>query len=278
MKFVNPSRAKAQTGVSYLGGINSSAKLIKNQKVSDNYTYILYLAPAKTSGYQVCTSSTPECRRGCLSTSGRVKIEVCSNKSVIRKARIIKTKLFFENQEFFMRWMVKEMEYKQAKAKLDGYFFSARLNGTSDIRWENFKLDGKTIFEIFPDVLFYDYTKHIDRIGNVPANYHLTFSFNGKNTLASKKILSEGGNVAVIFNIKKGADLPATWNGYEVVDGDLTDFRPYDPKGTVVGLRWKNIANKADNDAVRNSCFVVQPEETGLVNKEGKKILIGDKV
>ena len=262
MNFVNRSQAKSQAGVSYLGSINSSSKLIKNKKVSNNYTYILYLAPAKQSGYNVCSHSTPECRLGCLSSSGRVKMEVSANKSVIRKARIIKTKLFHEEQEFFMRWMIAEMESYKLKAKKDGYAFSARLNGTSDIEWENIRIDGKTIFEIFPDVQFYDYAKNANRIlQQMPHNYHLTFSFNGKNEMISKKILGLGRNVAVIFNIKKGKALPTTWNGFKVIDGDLTDYRPNDGNGVVVGLRWKTIANKADNDQIRNSLFVVQPEK-----------------
>lgn len=260
MNFINCSKAKKQAGISYIGSINSSAKLIKNQKVSDNYTYIVYLAPANESGYNVCPHSTPECRLGCLSTSGRVKMEVSANKSIIRNARIIKTKLFYENNDFFMAWMIAEMKSYQLKAKRDNYYFSARLNGTSDIEWENIMYEGKNIFQHFPEVKFYDYTKNAGRMmQEIAPNYHLTFSFTGKNEEISKKLLAGGKNVAVIYNVKKGQPLPATWNGFEVVDGDLTDYRPNDGNGVVVGLRWKNIANKADNDTIRNSLFVVQP-------------------
>ena len=131
MKFINRSQAKKQTGCSYVGSINSSAKLIKNKKVSNNYTYIIYLAPSDESGHDVCPFSTEECERGCLRQSGRVKIEIHSGNDTIQKARIKKTKLFFENREFFLRWVVAEMESFQAKADRDGYDFSARLNGTS---------------------------------------------------------------------------------------------------------------------------------------------------
>ena len=261
MKFINRAKAKLAAGFSYVGSINSSAKLIKNKKVSNNYTYIVYLAPANESGYNVCAYSTPECRSGCLSRSGRVKMELAANKSVIQTARIKKTRLLFENQEFFMRWMIAEMISYAAKAKRDGYAFSARLNGTSDIQWEHIKLDGKNIFQHFPETVFYDYTKNASRmLTKLAPNYHLTFSFNGKNEMISKKILETGGNVAVVFNIKKGKALPETWNGFPVVDGDLTDYRPNDGSGVVVGLRWKNIADNATNDAARNSIFVVQPE------------------
>jgi hypothetical protein len=272
MKFINRSQAKKQTGLSYLGSINSSAKLIKNKKVSNNYTYILYLAPASASGYNVCPHSTPECRIGCLSTSGRVKVETYSNKSVIQNARVKKTKMFFEDQDFFMNWMVAEMIAYKAKAKRDGYYFSARLNGTSDIEWENITLNGQTIFEIFPDVQFYDYTKNPARIlAQMPDNYHLTLSYTGKNEYVCKKTLERGRNVAIIYNVKKGQPLPTQWNGYPVIDGDLTDYRPYDGEGVVVGLRWKDIANKENNNKIKQSHFVVQvvkvPESYKVMSK-----------
>ena len=70
MKFTTIQQAKIQTGLSYLGNINISAKMIKNKKINHEYTYLIYLSPAKTSGYNVCTHSTNECRLGCLATSG----------------------------------------------------------------------------------------------------------------------------------------------------------------------------------------------------------------
>ena len=76
MEFVNFSQAKKQTKISYLSKINVSAKLQKNAKNSRQYTAILYLAPAKLSGYNVCRFSTPECRMGCLNTSGRCGMEL----------------------------------------------------------------------------------------------------------------------------------------------------------------------------------------------------------
>lgn len=260
MTFTNQSQAKKQAGVSYLGSINSSAKIVKNRKVN-NYTYVMYLAPANTSGYNVCKNSTPECRMGCLNTSGRVKIEEWGGLNTIKKARITRTRLFFEDQDFFMNWLVAEMKSAQAKAKRDGFYFSARLNGTSDIEWEHTYLDGKTIFEIFPEVQFYDYAKNPARMvanAKLPANYHLTFSYTGKNKTVALKILESGKNVAVIFNTKNVEDFPTTWNGYPVINGDLTDYRPLDGNGVVVALKWKDIANRENNEKIKNSCFVEQ--------------------
>ena len=76
MNFTTISKAKKETGLSYLGKINISAKLAKNGKVNHQYTYGIYLAPANTSGYNVCSHSTPECRLGCLATSGRAGMEI----------------------------------------------------------------------------------------------------------------------------------------------------------------------------------------------------------
>lgn len=258
MKFTTIADAKRQTGLSYLGSINSSAKIIKNKKVSNNYTYIIYLAPASQSGYNVCPNSTPECRMGCLNTSGRAGIDIASKRDIIKNARIKKTKLFFEHQEFFMQWAMAEMRMFQAKAKRDGYEFSARLNGTSDIDWSKIEVEGKTILKHFPSVQFYDYTKDGHRFGRIPANYQLTYSYTGNNLATTLDLLTLGFNVAVVFDTKKGKALPATFNGYPVIDGDLTDYRPNDGDGVVVGLRFKKIANKVAQAFVLNSQFVVK--------------------
>ena len=266
MIFTTISQAKKQTGLSYLGAINSSAKILKNKKVSNNYTYILYLAPANTSGYNVCSHSTPECRKGCLNTSGRVKMENDGQKR-ITNCRVKKTKLFHEHRNFFLNWMVAEIAMYKKKAFKDGYDFSIRLNGTSDIDWQKVKfMNDCNIFEIFPDTVFYDYTKNYNKFANKPTNHHLTYSYTGKNWSACDFLLGDGHNVAVVFDIKKGKDLPKTFRGYPVIDSDTTDFRPNDPDGVICGLRFKRIANKEIEKEVLNSCFVVK--ETDCILKD----------
>jgi hypothetical protein len=56
--------------------------------------------------------------------------------------------------------------------------------------------------------------------------------------------MERGENVAVVFSSKKGEDLPVTWQGREVIDGDLHDLRFLDGKNKVVGLRAKGKARK----------------------------------
>ena len=74
-----------------------------------------------------------------------------------------------------------------------------------------------------------------------PENYHLTFSYPGNEAIAAqiRGILDWKGNVAVVFNTKRGTPLPKRWGTYRVIDGDVSDFRPNDPEGVIVGLRFK---------------------------------------
>jgi hypothetical protein len=265
MEFSTIRNAMKQTGLSYLGGVNISAKMIKNEKVSGNFTYSMYLASANESGYNVCPNSTPECRLGCLNTSGRASMDLLCGLNIIKNSRINKTKMFHEHNEFFMKWLFADIKAKQPKAIKKGLAFSVRLNGTSDIDWQNAKLNGKNVFEQFPDVQFYDYTKNPAKFALKPENYQLTFSYSGRNTETCKKLLSKGFNVAVVFNVQKETELPKTFLGYQVVNGDLTDFRPNDGSGVIIGLKWKKIANKANNDAIKTSVFVIQKENIDCV-------------
>tara|TARA_Y100000389_G_C17134671_1_gene351937 strand:- start:104 stop:496 length:393 start_codon:yes stop_codon:yes gene_type:complete len=120
-----------------------------------------------------------------------------------------------------------------------------RLNGTTDIRWELIKIEGKNIFELFPNVQFYDYTKISNRkVADYP-NYHLTWSYSNANPEYAKlldKIIEGGMNVAVVFRSEYKKSL---WCTYPVVDGDKDDLRFLDPKGRhIVALYAKGRAKK----------------------------------
>ena len=262
MEFTTIAKAVKETGLSYLGGVATSAKIAHSKKYSHQYTYLIYLAPANTSGYNVCSHSTPECRMGCLATSGHAGMELTAGKTTrIKDSRIKKTRMFYEQPEYFMAWMIAEIKKYRAKAEKDGYFFSVRLNGTSDIDWQNVKISGQTIFEMFPDVHFYDYTKNASKFINKAPNYHLTYSYTGRNWHLCEALLKKGHNIAVVFNVKNEKLLPAMYKGYKVINGDLTDYRIDDAKGIIVGLKWKRIGNKEAERNVLNSCFVIQPDD-----------------
>ena len=197
-------------------------------------TGILYLAPGNISGYEVCPKRTAGCTVACLYTAGHGRF------SNVQQARIRKTKMFFENREEFLTILRKDIASLKKKAAKLGMSPAVRLNGTSDIEWTRFK-----IMEEFPDVQFYDYTKVVNRLSkDLPANYHLTFSRAEANDEDAKLALKKGFNVAFVFSTKKTEQLPQTWDGYPVEDGDATDVRFKDASGSIIGLRAKGDAKK----------------------------------
>jgi hypothetical protein len=114
------------------------------------------------------------------------------------------------------------------------------INGTSDIPFENLSIFGKTLFEHFPKVQFYDYGKSAKRVlENKIKNYHLTFSLSESNIKIAKVVAAAGKNVAVVFHKK-----PKTFWGKKVLDGDISDLRFLDKKGVIVGLSAKGRAKK----------------------------------
>lgn len=252
----NYNKTLKQLGITYLGTFKAvNFKINKSLKESKVLTYALSLAPANESGYNVCPFATTECKAVCLASSGNGGMY-----TNVQKSRIKKTKLFFENRNLFFELLIHELTLGVKKANVMGLKFAVRLNVLSDINWNVYKHNGKTIFEHFPNVQFYDYTKIPKKFDNIPSNYHLTFSYTGYNVQTCENLLERGFNIAVVFNIKNASQLPAEFLGYPVINGDLTDYRPNDKKGTVVGLKFKKLTGKGKNNEKlvnENSKFVV---------------------
>lgn len=239
MVFTMRSKAVKATKLAYLGAVGSSSKIIKNQKKNVD-TYILYLAPANKSGYNVCPMATKDCINACLDESGHNRID--NKEHRIDKARIKKTKMFFEDRVFFMAWLVAEITAHKAIAEKKGHLFSVRINGTSDLSLELFKHNDKTLFELFPDTQFYDYTKVLNRLklAEKYKNYDLTFSYSGYNWLECESALLQGVRIAVVFEKR----LPKTYMGIKVVNADETDLRYMEDKDVICGLQHKKTRKK----------------------------------
>jgi len=122
-------------------------------------SFILHLAPADLSGREVCPKRTAGCTQACLNTAGRGGMfRKGENTNVIQQARIRKTKMYFEQREEFLDALRKDIKLGIKQAARLGLTPVFRLNGTSDLAWE------KTgIFDEFPSVQFYDYTKVLGR-------------------------------------------------------------------------------------------------------------------
>jgi hypothetical protein len=220
-------------------------KTLKGQSVG-YLTYILHLAPANLSGYNTCPKATAGCTAACLNTAGRGGMfKKGETTNVIQQARIRKTKMFYENRAQFMSLLLKDIELAIKQSKKLGLTPVFRLNGTSDISWEKYEiLDGRNIFQMFPDIQFYDYTKILGRKVKNISNYSLTFSAADGNDLDVIRAINEGYNIATVFGIKKTQPMPETYNGLPVFNGDESDLRFLDPKEVVVGLYAKGKAKK----------------------------------
>jgi len=216
-----------------------NAKTTKGESMG-YLTGILYLAPHNLSGRNVCSHASIACTKECLFFAG---MGIFANVQAARKA---KTLLFFRDSKEFIELLEKDILALIKKAKKLNLIPCVRLNGTSDLPFESLGgVKRVNLFNRFPNVQFYDYTKNHTRFERVlPSNYQLTFSRSECNGDTVTKLLEKGENVAVVFAIKKGNDLPTTWQGREVIDGDLHDLRFLDGKNKVVGLRAKGFAKK----------------------------------
>lgn len=205
-------------------------------------SFILHLAPATLSGKETCPKRTAGCTAACLNTAGRGGMfKKGENTNMIQKARIRKTELFFNDRDTFMEQLEQDINKAIKFAAKQGLKPVFRLNGTSDLSWEKYTCKGsdRNLFEMFPNVQFYDYTKVLGRKVAQYPNYHLTFSKADGNDADVTKAIAQGMNVAAVFD-----KLPDTYMGLPVVDADEDDLRFLDPKGAVLGLKAKGRAKK----------------------------------
>jgi hypothetical protein len=222
-------------------GFDTNSKTVKGQTLGF-YTGILYLAPSDISGFQVCPmAKLAQCENACLYSAGRGAF------TSIQNARIAKTQYFFNDRQNFMLNLVLDIQKGIKQAKKQDLTLLIRLNGTSDIKWENlyFEYDEKqtNIFDLFPEVQFYDYTKIPNRI-NLPKNYDLTYSYSGVVTFQKyvKKAIDNKMRIATVF--RKVEDIPTEFLGLPVVSGDNSDIRHLDKPNSIVALYAKGKAKK----------------------------------
>lgn len=225
-------------------GIDTNAKTIKGEKYGIK-TAILYLMPAKQSGVQLCPmAAIAGCEKACLFTAGRGAM------SNVMLSRLRKTLYFNQYRDLFMNQLHNELIRERVKAKRKGYKLIVRLNGTSDIRWENIAVSGyANIMQALPDIQYYDYSKLANR-RNIPSNYDITFSYSGVADYAPyvAKAVANGERIAVVFRnraiVERMLANGETFLGLPVIDGDNSDIRHIEPKGVIVALYAKGKARK----------------------------------
>jgi len=256
-----------------------NAKTIKGEKKGIT-TYIMYLAPftQNSKGINLCSHASQGCANACLFGSGAARF------TGVQLGKMNKTEYFLADRKNFLLQLVSEIETIVRKhdavvgdeqigrtGEVIRYKkFAIRLNGTSDIVFEKFKIkDNKNIFELFPNVQFYDYTKNhlrFERVANL-GNYHLTFSRSETNQLQSRIMLTKGYSVAMVFE----KELPTNYLGFTVINGDETDLRFLDEPNVIVGLKYKNLTGKGGrekNQLALSGDFVIKYDSTKNVHIE----------
>jgi len=237
---------------------------VANQKLqkSTTPTFGLSLSPAATSGdWNTCRWSTAGCRSVCLATAGNGRFDT------VTRGRLWKTRLLADHPTLFVSRLAHEIGLLTAKHGKINF----RFNVLSDLRWELIAPDLLAL----PGVTAYDYTKAPpSRRGRVAGLIDLmSGSATSKNyyrTLTNYRLVGSAtensndddiglaveqfGSAAVVFDTKIGRPLPATYLGFKVIDGDLSDDRTVaEEDGCIVGLRAKGDARGVANGFVRPS-------------------------
>ena len=223
----------------------TNAKTAKNSLK----TFILYLIPhtQNSKGQNLCPGASAGCIFGCLVTAGRGAF------SNVHQARLRKTEYFIKDKKAFVLDLSFQILKEYNKAKKGGYKIAFRLNGTSDLDFVYMlnKYANLDISSLSDFATFYDYTKLATkalRYKDHP-NYTVTFSRSETNHKETIELLNQGVNVAVVFN----GDLPKTFAGAPVVDGDKSDLVMIYNKGVCLGLKAKGKAKKDTSGFVINT-------------------------
>jgi hypothetical protein len=220
---------------------NLLAKGSTNSKTAKNNleTFIMYLAPFTLSGINVCQKATIGCIKACLFLAG---MGVYSN---VIAARINKTLFYKEDRTQFCTQLYNELLKLSNKATKQGTKIAIRLNGTSDLDFIGIIKNRLNVNILdLPGLIFYDYTKILGKAlkyKNVQ-NYVVTFSRSEDNWNDCINALTNGINVAVVFDNKQS--LPNTFLGFNVIDGDKSDDLMISNKGIILGLKAKGKAKK----------------------------------
>lgn len=222
---------------------NGNTKIRKSAEQSGFRIASLSLWP----DLKICPGSkAANCMDLCLKSEGRGKMQSVMN------SRMSKTQLWHEDRETFLSMLFEEVFVWVRRCKKSGHQAAIRLNTISDIAWEDYG-----IFQEFPELFGYDYTKRVNRLGNTPDNYKLIFSYSAEAAYQGsvKKALATDHPISVVFR----GGLPGQYLGRPVIDGDKSDIINVNAGPVVIGLRAKGTSGA--RSLVSNSNFIVDNPE-----------------
>jgi hypothetical protein len=232
--------------------LGSSVKVKKGEALGI-LSSVIYLSPATEGtpqGRTLCPHATEACALACLGKeAGRMIMRP------MERARRWKAALYLGDRASFRALILAEARGFAARAAREGLVPAIRIDGSSDTG------EGERMREALRalGVQGWDYTKSLRRAarlarrGDDGTGYSLTYS-HGASEAETLEALRAGCGAAVVFSTGRGEALPTEWNGFPVIDGDITDARFLDRSeggapargGYVVGLRFKAARNRSE--------------------------------
>mgnify|MGYP005821709343 FL=1 len=239
--------------------LGSSTKIkLTSEAFPEVLTRVIYMSPDSEafqpeSSRTMCPFASAECSAACLGhNSGLLAMDDQ------KQARIWKTALYVGARELWRALLRFELAAFSRYCESRGLQGAVRIDGSSDT--------GESLKHArdFGSLTFYDYHKVPTRSSDL---VRLCYSFDGSEQSRehAREVLQAGGNVAVVFDARpksrsRAADqLPATWEGFPVFDGDVHDFLPADPYGQVRGLHFKAARDRSGSLELAGS--FVEPVE-----------------
>ena len=177
------------------------------------------LLPARLSGVNLCTSSTPECRRHCLNLAGKGGLDT------VQRGRGWRASLLVNYPEAFGRLLAQEL--RGIRRRTGRRSWGLRLNVLQDVDWKPWA--DQLEEAAGPRCRAWDYTKRPDTLGD--SWRHVVYSASQeRETVDSVRAIVKGGHsVAVVArDLKKSEEVPRFIWGLPAVDGDLSDRRDLD--------------------------------------------------
>lgn len=243
-----------------------------NAKTAKNTykTYILYLAPYRqnSKNINICPQASDGCAAACLFTAGRGKF------SNVQSARINKTEYFLHDKEKFCLQLAGELTKINRQAEKNNETVLIRLNGTSDLDFIHLlkkyaQLDALAL----TNLIFYDYTKILGKVKKYLGSdkYILTYSRAENNEAQALEALRLGANVSAVFT----GQLPKTYKGFKVIDGDVSDNVMVENRGVILGLKAKGDARKDTSGFVIHDYKETEAAEfleVDAYNKTGRQL------
>lgn len=227
-----------------LSNSTGNTKMRKAEK--ENYlSFSLNLLPHKNTIGGKTVNLCPfagKCSDPCVGKGGHFGMK----NGVAYHKQFMNTLLFTHERSLFFTRLFQDLQQVAKIQAKKGKKVAVRLNAYSDLNFH--KLSKRylksSIFNTFADLQFYDYTKDVRKfVDNNIKNYHLTFSHDEKGKFF-------GSNTAVVFE-----QLPQSYKGIPVFDGDITDLRFLDPENNIIGLKFKGSKAKLLNAIASGFCI-----------------------